>query len=75
MKLRWPIEDPQVGFKDLIDEAIEDYASVLARLGYFPTGLPRDWEIETIRAGASGTRADVLTCVVEVLPVAGWAAA
>jgi hypothetical protein len=76
MQLRWPIEDPQLGYLQLIDAALEDYTAVLARLGYFPIGLPRDWEIQTMRLREKGRdRTNVLVCVVEVLPVAAREAA
>jgi len=69
MRLVWPIEDPLVGFKELIETAVDDYEVVLDRLGYVATGLPRDWEIQTVRRRPGRAAWDELTCVVEVQPL------
>jgi len=74
MRLAWPITDPNVGFKDLIDDALADYESVVDRLGYMPAGLPRDWEIQTVRRRPGRAERDELQCVIEVVQRAGEAA-
>lgn len=75
MKLMWPIEDPTVGKLDLIKTAEADYELVVARLGYFPVGLPHDWDIESKRTGSGTRKRNYLVCTVEVLPAADQDAA
>jgi hypothetical protein len=74
MRLAWPITDPHVGYLDLINAALDDYEAVVARLGYIPAGLPRDWEIQTIRRRPGRAERNELTCVVEVARLAREAA-
>lgn len=75
MRLAWPITDPHVGYLDLINAALDDYEAVVARLGYIPAGLPRDWEIQTVRRRRSGrAEQNELTCVLEVAQQAREAA-
>lgn len=75
MRLTWPIEDPLMGMLQLIDEALEDYKAVVAGEGYTSIGLPREWEIREQRLHRkTGSKFNVLTCVVEVIPLVEEAA-
>jgi hypothetical protein len=74
MRLSWPIEDPKLGFLQLINDALDDYEQVLARLGYAAVGLPREWEIQMVRRRPDRAEQNELTCVVPVVRLAEEAA-
>lgn len=64
MRLWWFIEDEDMTKTQLMAEAGQYVVDLCADLGWVPTGMARDWEIEV-----SGAGRPVLTCLVPVEPM------